>query len=192
MPGKVWVHCTQRMLPCREEVGRLTFHTPPNGWGCSASWSPYRGWSKMGWRFKLSTYTKHTLSVGTRGTSSLVSNRMFPCGILSFSIHDLGHWNMYLRLMCWVKTVREDWLPNESFMRENVYKEREACTILKVWVCLPQTLLRHIQTSLTRGGGMAVPDTGFDSRMRPAFPVPGSWPALPCPLPCWQAADSPN
>lgn len=29
MPGKVWVHCPQRMLPCREEVGRLTFHPLP-------------------------------------------------------------------------------------------------------------------------------------------------------------------
>lgn len=70
--------------------------------------------------------------------------------------------------------MREDWLPNESFVRENVYNEQEACTILKVCVCLPQTLLRHIQTSLTRRGGMAVPDTGFDSRMCPAFPGPGS------------------
>lgn len=41
-------------------------------------------------------------------------------------------------------------------------------------VCLPQTLLRHIQTSLTRTGGMAITDTGFDSRMCPAFPSPGS------------------
>lgn len=135
------------------------------------------------WRFRLIIYTKYTCTVGPRGASSLVSNRIVSYVISTFLIHDLGH-RMYLKLLCWES---KEWghvgCKIKVLWGENVYKGQEACTILKVFVC-PRSLLRHIQMNLTRRQRTAIPHTAFVFRIRPQFQAQS-----PDSQPCYLPAD---
>lgn len=112
------------------------------------------------WRFRLIIYTKYTFTVGPRGASSLVSNRIVSCVTGTFRVMTLDI-RIYLKLLCWES---KEWRRVGSKIKvlwgENVYKGQEACTIWKVFVC-PRSLLRHIQINLTRRQRMAVPHTAF-------------------------------